>query len=62
MIGHITDRSAPHGLNRREFPEPTLGSLDVVLDVRRLPRRPRRRHGPHGCRERHTDGLRRYVC
>ena len=34
MIGHITDPSVPHGLNRRELPEPSPGSHDVVLDVR----------------------------
>lgn len=33
MIGHVTDPSVSHRLNRRELPEPSPGSHDAVLDV-----------------------------
>ena len=34
MIGHVTDPSVSHGLNRRELPEPSPGSHDAVLSDR----------------------------
>ncbi|MBO0827671.1 MAG: zinc-binding dehydrogenase [Streptosporangiales bacterium] len=33
MLGHITDPSTPHGLVRRELPEPEPGDHDVVVGV-----------------------------
>lgn len=33
MLGHITDPSAPHGLARREVPDPAHGDHDVVVGV-----------------------------
>lgn len=33
MLGHITDPSVPHGLARRELPEPEPGDHDVVVGV-----------------------------
>src|SRR4051794_8154613 len=34
MLGHVTDPSAPDGLDRRELPDPEPGPHDVVVAVR----------------------------
>jgi NADPH:quinone reductase len=34
MLGHVTDPSAPDGLDRRELPDPEPGRHDVVVAVR----------------------------
>src|ERR1700742_1440183 len=34
MLGHVTDPSAPDGLDRRELPDPEPGPHDVLVAVR----------------------------